>query len=92
MNSTSPDGVSRNDTNTLNIRHYHRKQFTISAIVEEESDTELPDILNVGDKIDDINSNKSLPVKTRKIQNVTVENNKIEKQKNDSQQQWIGYC
>jgi hypothetical protein len=30
-------------------------------------------------------------VKTRKIQNVTVENNKIEKQKNDSQQQWIGY-
>jgi hypothetical protein len=31
-------------------------------------------------------------VKKCKIENVTVENNEIEKQKNDSQQQWIGYC
>jgi hypothetical protein len=31
-------------------------------------------------------------VKKRKIDNVTVENNEIEKQKNDSQQQCIGYC
>jgi hypothetical protein len=32
MNSTSPDGVSRNDTNTLNIRHYlgTRKSLKIS--------------------------------------------------------------
>ena len=28
----------------------------LSAIVEEENDTELPDILNVREKIDDINS------------------------------------
>ena len=39
-----------------------------------------------------MNSNKSLPAKKRKIENVTVENNEIAKQKNDSQQQWIGYC
>jgi hypothetical protein len=31
-------------------------------------------------------------VKKRKIDNVTVENNEIEKHKNDSQQQCIGYC
>ena len=30
--------------------------------------------------------------KKRKIENVTVENNEIEKHKNYSQQQWIGYC
>jgi hypothetical protein len=48
------------------------------SIVEEENDTELPDILNVTEKIDDINSNNSLPVKKRKIENVTVENNEIE--------------
>jgi flagellar motility protein MotE (MotC chaperone) len=53
----------------------------LSAIVEEENDTELLDILNVREKIDE----KSLPVKKRKIENVTVENNKIEKHKNDSQ-------
>jgi hypothetical protein len=33
------------------------------------------------------NSNKSLPVKKRKIENVTVENNEIEKYTNYSQQQ-----
>ena len=64
----------------------------LSAIVEEENDTKLLDILNVTEKIDDNNSNKSLPVKKRKIENVTVENNEIEKHKNYSQQQWIGYC
>ena len=53
----------------------------LSAIVEEENDTELLDILNVREKIDE----KSLPVKKRKIENVTVENNKIEKHKNYSQ-------
>ena len=31
-------------------------------------------------------------MKNRKIENVTVENNEIENHKNDSQQQWIGYC
>ena len=62
------------------------------APVEEESDTELTDSLNVGEKIDEMNSNKSLPAKKRKIENVTVENNEIAKQKNDSQKQWIGYC
>jgi hypothetical protein len=40
------------------------------------------DILNVREKIDDINSNKSLPVKKHKIENVAVENNEIEKHKN----------
>lgn len=75
-----------NEVSTLKSK----RKIDLSAIVEEESDTELPDILNVREKIDDIDSNKSLPVKKRKI--VTVENNEIEKQKNDSQQQWIGYC
>ena len=69
-----------------------KRKIDLNAIVEEENDTELPDILNVREKIDDINSNKSLPVKNRKIENVTVENNEIENHKNDSQQQWIGYC
>ena len=69
-----------------------KRKIDLSAIVEEENDTELPDILNVTEKIDDINSNKSLPVKKRKIENVTVENNEIEKHKNYSQQQRIGYC
>ena len=49
-----------------------KRKIDLSAIVEEENDTELPDILNVTEKIDDINSNKSLPVKKRKIENVTV--------------------
>ena len=38
-----------------------KRKIDLSAIVEEENDTELPDILNVTEKIDDIN--KSLPVK-----------------------------
>ena len=65
-----------NEVSTLKSK----RKIDLSAIVEEESDTELPDILNVREKIDDIDSNKSLPVKKRKI--VTVENNDIEKQKN----------
>ena len=69
-----------------------KRKIHLSAIVEEENDTELPDILNVREKRDDINSNKSLPVKKGKIENVIVENNEIEKHKNYSQQQWIGYC
>jgi hypothetical protein len=59
-----------------------KRKIDLSAIVEEENDTELPDILNVREKIDDINSNKSLPVKKHKIENVAVENNEIEKHKN----------
>ena len=31
-------------------------------------------------------------MKKSKIENVTVENNEIEKQKNNFHQQWIGYC
>ena len=49
-----------------------KRKIDLSAIVEEENDTELPDISNVREKIDDINSNKSLTVKKRKIENVTV--------------------
>jgi hypothetical protein len=37
-----------------------KRKIDLSAIVEEENDTELPDIINVTEKIDDINSNKSL--------------------------------
>ena len=40
-----------------------KRKIDLSGIVAEESDTELPDILNVGEKNDDINLNKSLPVK-----------------------------
>ena len=69
-----------------------KRKIDLSGMLEEESDTELPDILNVGEKIDEINFNKSLPVKKHKIETVTVENNEIEKQNNDFQQQWIGYC
>jgi hypothetical protein len=32
-----------------------KRKIDLSAIVEEENDTELPDILNVREKIDDIN-------------------------------------
>jgi hypothetical protein len=53
-------------------RHY-RRYWRTSCF------TELLDILNVREKIDDNNSKKSLPVKKRKIENVTVENNEIEK-------------
>jgi hypothetical protein len=88
VGSVKPTPQKTNDVSTPKSK----RKIDLSAIVEEESDTELPDILNVREKIDDINSNKSLPVKKRKIENVTVENNEIEKQKNDSQQQWIGYC
>ena len=35
-----------------------KRKIDLSAIVEEENDTELPDISNVREKIDDINSNK----------------------------------
>jgi hypothetical protein len=31
-----------------------KRKIDLSAIVEEENDTELPDILNVREKIDDI--------------------------------------
>ena len=40
-----------------------KRKIDLSAIVEEESDTELPDILNVREKIDDINSNQWKNVK-----------------------------
>ena len=33
-----------------------KRKIDLRAIVEEENDTELPDILNVREKIDDINS------------------------------------
>jgi hypothetical protein len=42
-----------NDVSTPKLK----RKIDLSAIVEEENDTELPDILNVREKIDDINSN-----------------------------------
>ena len=88
VGSVKPTPQKMNDVSTPKSK----RKIDLSAIVEEENDTELPDILNVKEKIDDINSNKSLPVKKRKIENVTVENNEIGKHTNYSQQQWIGYC
>jgi hypothetical protein len=75
VGSVKPTPQKMNDVSTPKSK----RKIDLSAIVEEENDTELPDILNVREKIDDINSNKSLPVKKRKIENVTVENNEIEK-------------
>jgi hypothetical protein len=88
VGSVKPTPKKMNDLSTPKSK----RKIDLSAIVEEENDTELPDILNVREKIDDINSNKSLPVKKRIIENVTVENNEIEKHKNYYQQQWICYC
>ena len=85
VGSVKPTPQKMNDVSTLKSK----RKIDLSAIVQEENDTELPYILNVREKIDDINSNKSLPVKKRKLGNVTVENNEIEKHKNYSQQQWI---
>ena len=84
VGSVKPTPQKLNDVSTPKSK----RKIDLSAIVEEENDTELPDILNVREKIDDINSNKSLPVKKHKIENVAVENNEIEKHKN----LWIGFC
>ena len=78
VGSVKPTPQKLNDVSTPKSK----RKIDLSAIVEEENDTELPDILNVREKIDDINSNKYLPVKKHKIENVAVENNEIEKHKN----------
>ena len=80
VGSVKPTPQKMNDVSTPKSK----RKIDLSAIVEEENETELPDILNVREKIDDINSNKSLPVKKRKIENVTVEKNEIEKHTNYS--------
>ena len=61
VGSVKPTPQKMNDVSTQKSK----RKIDLSAIVEEENDTELPDIINVTEKIDDINSNKSLPMKKR---------------------------
>ena len=56
VGSVKPTPQKMNDVPTPKSK----RKIDLSAIVKEEK---LPDILNVREKIDDINSNKSLPVK-----------------------------
>ena len=54
VGSVKPTPQKMNDVSTPKSK----RKTDLSAIVEEESDAELPDILNVREKIDDINSNQ----------------------------------